>query len=104
MLGLRDKGALATCVAQPKTAVFGQERFASLSDKAAAYCFFLVRTHPFFDGNKRVGFLSGLHFLRVNGISPVFDEEETYNAIIGVAQGELDIDALRAVFHRAVES
>ena len=100
---MRDEDALATCVAQPKTAVFGHERFASLPDKAAAYCFFLVCTHPFFDGNKRVGFLSALHFLRVNGITPVFDEDEMYDAIIGVAQGELDVDALAAAFHKAVK-
>jgi death-on-curing protein len=103
MPGIRDRGALGACVAQPKTAVFGHERFATLPEKAAAYCFFIVRDHPFFDGNKRTGFLAALHFLLINGVEPVIDEDEMFDAIHAVARGQLDVEGLAAVFRRGVE-
>lgn len=103
MLGVRDRRALEACVAQPKTAVFEHERFETLAEKAAAYCFFIVRDHPFFDGNKRTGFLAALHFLLTNGVEPVIDEEEMFDAIHAVARGQLDVEGLAAVFRRGVE-
>lgn len=98
MPGLRDAAALDSCVAQPKTAVFGHERFASIYDKAAAYCFYIVRGHPFFDGNKRSGFLAALHFLRINGVSPTIDEDAMFDMIIGVAVGDVTIERLAQAF------
>ena len=102
--GLRDRDALGSCMAQPKTAVFGTERFPTPAEKAAAYCFFITRLHPFHDGNKRTGFLAGLHFLLLNGIRPAFDTEETFVAITAVARGETDIDELTRLFQEAVSS
>ena len=42
--GVRDFRALESCAAQPKTLVFGHERFRDPHEKAAAYCFFLSNT------------------------------------------------------------
>jgi len=100
MLGVRDATVLSSCVAQPKTAVFGEERFATLFDKAAAYCFFIVRLHPFFDGNKRTGLVAAITFLLDHGITPVFDENEMYDVMIRVANGQIEIDGLADVFRR----
>jgi death-on-curing protein len=101
MPGVRDEDALESCVAQPMTAVFGHERFATVYEKAAAICFYIVRTHPFFDGNKRTGLLAALHFLLSNGVDPDLDEDEVYTAITRVARGESDdIHELVAVLER----
>ena len=100
--GVRDHPALASCLAQPQMAVFGRERFPSLEAKAAAYCFFIVRNHPFVDGNKRAGFLAALHFLLVNGVVPRFDEASTHDAITAVAEGHLDVDGLTEFFRTAI--
>jgi death-on-curing protein len=102
-LGVRDLGALESCAAQPRTAVFGQERFSTLFDKAAAYCYFIVRLHPFFDGNKRTGLVAAITFLLENGIAPIFDEGEMYDAILSVANGEMDVEGLAAIFRRCTE-
>ena len=98
MPGVRDRAALASCAAQPKTAVFGTERFPTVFDKAAAYCFFIVRLHPFFDGNKRTGLVAAITFLLDNGVTPAFDEEEMYRAIDGVARGTVDLEDLVLAF------
>lgn len=97
MPGLRDPAALASCVAQPKTAVFGEERFPTVFDKAAAYCYFIVRMHPFFDGNKRTGLLAAITFLIDNGIDPRFDAEAMYGAIIRAATESSEPEDLAAV-------
>lgn len=102
MTGVRDEGALASCLAQPKTAVFGEERFPTIFDKAAAYCYFIVRMHPFFDGNKRTGLVAAITFLLDHGISPLFDENEMYDVMIRVANGQIEIDGLADVFRRTV--
>ena len=101
MPGVRDHAGLESCVAQPKTAVFGQERFPTVFDKAAAYCFFIVRLHPFFDGNKRTALLAALTFLLDNEITPIFDDDEMYEAIHAVARGEADIDDLASIFRKS---
>ena len=101
MAGIRDPAALESCVAQPKTAVFGKEPFPTVFDKAAAYCFFIVRLHPFFDGNKRTGFLAARTFLLDNGYAPIFDEDEIYELIIAVVRHEAEIEDLASLFRRA---
>ena len=104
MPGLRDATALETCVAQPKTAVFGRERFPSVYDKAAAYCFFIVRAHPFFDGNKRTGLLAAVHYLLSAGVTPLFDQDEMYGLINGIATGEVEVEQLAGAFRKADQS
>lgn len=101
--GVRDFCALESCAAQPKTLVFGHERFRDPHEKAAAYCFFLTRNHPFLDGNKRTAFLAALHFLRANGFKPAFDENEMYTAIVSVAKGEIGVEELFPIFERAIK-
>ena len=101
MAGIRDRGALASCTAQPQTAVFGVERFPTIFDKAAAYCFFIVRGHPFFDGNKRTGLMAALTFLTKHGFKWIFDKNEMYNLIIRMAAGEADLEELAVVFRDA---
>ena len=101
MLGIRDAAALQSSVAMPRMAVFGTERYAALHEKAAAYCFFIIRNHPFVDGNKRTGFLVGLHFLLQNGVRPEFDQDEAYAILSRVAAGDADFEALSGLFERA---
>jgi len=101
MPGIRDHAALESCVAQPKTAVFGKERLPSVFDKAAAYCFFIIRLHPFFDGNKRTGLLAALTFLLDSGVTPTFDENQMYETIDAVARSEGDIADLASLFREA---
>jgi death-on-curing protein len=104
MPGVRDEGALESCLAQPQTAVFGCEPFPSLHEKAAAYCYFIVRNHPFFDGNKRAGFIAALHFLLVNDVIPRFNEDRLYDTILAVAQGEAGVTELVAAFQASGSS
>jgi death-on-curing protein len=64
--GVRDEGLLESALNRPLNR-FGYER-PTLLELAADYAFRLVRNHPFFDGNKRIGFVTAVLFLELNGV------------------------------------
>jgi death-on-curing protein len=100
--GILDAAALCSSLALPKTAVFGTERFPTIIEKAAAYCYFIARNHPFVDGNKRTAFLTALHFLRKNGLTPRFDPAVTYDVLTRVAAGTGTLEELNSLFQRSL--
>jgi death-on-curing protein len=86
-LGLRDRGLLESALAMPKATFSGQLLHPTLFEQAAAYCFHLVKNHPFVDGNKRVGLAVALTFLRLNGAGIRATDDELVALIVGVAAG-----------------
>lgn len=85
--GIRDVAILESAIANPMTAVFGQELHPSIFDKAASYLYSISRNHPFLDGNKRTATACSLTFLRVNGKKPKYKIQEFENFIVEVAEG-----------------
>ena len=57
---------------------------------AVAYTAGILRNHPFFDGNKRTGFVVGILFLELNGYNFIATEEAATQAVIELAAGALD--------------
>ena len=87
--GIRDKGLLASALAQPKMTFGGKYLHKSIFEKAAAYGFHVCRNHPFVDGNKRVAFILMVLFLDRNGWEFNASEEESYSAMISLADGKM---------------
>jgi death-on-curing protein len=88
--GIRDLGALDSALAQPKATFGGVDLYPTLAEKAAALCFALVRSHPFVDGDKRVGHAAMETFLVLNGTeidAPVDDQERL---MLDLAAGRID--------------
>jgi death-on-curing family protein len=46
----------------------GKELYSSLDEKAAHLLYFIIKDHPFSDGNKRIGSFLFIYFLKLNGI------------------------------------
>ena len=88
LTGLRDEGALDAALARPQH-VHAYEAKADLARLAAAYCFGLVRDHPFNDGNKRAGFLALGLFLSLNGYQLRVDQAEAAETVLRLAAGQL---------------
>jgi death-on-curing protein len=88
MTGMRDDAALDAALARPKH-VHAYEPTADLARLAAAYCFGLVRDHPFNDGNKRAGFLALGLFLSLNGYELQVDQAEAAETVLRLAAGQL---------------
>lgn len=87
---VRDVGLLESAVHRPSAAMFGEEAYPDLLDKAAALLQSLAINHPFFDGNKRTAWLSCVTFLAINGVQLRPDMDMAERLVIAVATGEAD--------------
>lgn len=84
--GIRDKNLLYSAVDAPKAAMFGQEMYPSVYEKAAVYLYHLVCNHPFNDANKRTGYAVTMVFLEVNKVKKVFKKEDLEDLVVEVAK------------------
>ncbi|WP_369144495.1 type II toxin-antitoxin system death-on-curing family toxin [Streptomyces sp. R44] len=87
---VRDAGLLESAVHRPSAAMFGEEAYPDLLDKAAALLQSLAINHPFLDGNKRTAWLSCVTFLAMNGVQLRPDIDAAERLVIAVATGEAD--------------
>ena len=86
--GLRDGGLLDSALARPRQRfAYGKPR---LADLAAAYASGMVRNHPFVDGNKRLGFMTAVAFLELNGHRFAASEADATIQTLALAARELD--------------
>ena len=87
LAGVRDEGLLESALNRPRQMfAYGQP---SLFEMAAAYAGGIVRNHPFFDGNKRAGFVAAALFLEVNQLHFQASEEMVVLQTLGLAAGEV---------------
>lgn len=62
----REPGRLEGILAAVFQTVFGRDAYPTLEEKAAHLLYFVVKDHPFVDGNKRIGAALFLRFLDKN--------------------------------------
>ncbi len=84
--GIRDENALESALARPRNRL-AYEGGMDLSELAAAYGYALTTSHPFNDGNKRLGLLAMYVFLGLNGCEIVAEETEVVELMIAIADG-----------------
>ncbi|ARF72818.1 death-on-curing family protein [Kitasatospora albolonga] len=87
---VRDAGLLESAAHRPSAAMFGEEAYPDLIDKAAALLQSLAVNRPLFDGNKRTAWLSCVTFLAMNGVDLRPDIDAAERLVIDVATGETD--------------
>ena len=65
----------------------GKELYQSLEEKAAHLLYFIIKDHPFSDGNKRVGSFLFISFLKLNGIlnRPNGEKKINDNTLVALA-------------------
>jgi death-on-curing protein len=96
LVGIRDLEVLQSALVQPWQTFGGLELYPTLVEKAAALGFFIIRNHPFVDGNKRLGHAAMETFLILNGLeidAPLVEQERL---VLQVAAGRLDRRAFTA--------
>lgn len=69
----------------PQSGFGDTERYEGLFLKAAVYMYYLITSHCFSDGNKRVGFLAADTFLNLNGYVLKVDEDELFRFCLKIA-------------------
>jgi death-on-curing protein len=87
ILGLRDRAALESAVAQPEMTFAGDDLYPTIAEKSAALGHSLIQNHPFLDGNKRVGHAAMEVFLVLNGYEIRAPVDEQEQIILIVASG-----------------
>ncbi len=88
--GLRDRGLLESALEAAFATFAGIELYPSIEEKAARLGMSLISNHAFADGNKRIGMLIMLVFLKVNGVEMNLTDEDVVRAGLGAAAGEMD--------------
>ena len=92
--GIRDEGLLDSALGKPMNLfVYGEP---ALFDLAASYVYGLVKNHPFLDGNKRIGFVTGALFLALNGYQLIATEADAAIRTLALAAGEMTEKAYAA--------
>ena len=64
----KNQGALEGILGNVFQSVFGEDAYSSLEKKAANLLYFIVKNHPFIDGNKRCGAFAFIWFLQRNNL------------------------------------
>ncbi|MFA5576364.1 MAG: type II toxin-antitoxin system death-on-curing family toxin [Tissierellaceae bacterium] len=92
--GIRDDGLLDSALNAPFQTFDGEYIYRTIKAKAAKLGYFLVKNHPFIDGNKRIGILVMIAFLEINGIEIICTDEELITLGLGLAEGLIDDEDL----------
>ena len=103
MSGVRDEGLLESALSQPKASFFGELLHPTIHEQAAAILYHLAKNHPFLDGNKRTAYGAMETFLRLNGYNLALSNEESYNMVIQVAQGEMSKEELSLLLEQHIQ-
>jgi prophage maintenance system killer protein len=72
LFGLHKKDQLAGILGNIEQTFSGEALYFCCEEKAAHLLYFIIKDHPFSDGNKRIGTLLFLYYLRKQGISTNF--------------------------------
>ena len=87
--GIRDEKLLESALSAPFQSFDGEDLYKSIRAKATKLGFFLIKNHPFIDGNKRTGIFVMLIFLEINGIDVSYTDEDIIRIGWGLAEGSV---------------
>ena len=86
---VRDIGILEAAVARTRASVYGEDAYPDLHAKAAALLHSIVTGHALIDGNKRLGWVSGRLFYRLNGADLHVPVDAAFDLVASIADGSL---------------
>jgi len=65
--------------------IFEQDKYPNIFQKAAMLLYFFTKGHCFVDGNKRIGILSTIVFLDINGYESDMENDEGYDKTMEIS-------------------
>jgi len=87
--GIRDMRLLESAVLGCYQSFGDVDLYPSIIEKAARMAYTVCKNHPFNDGNKRVSVTSMLVILRLNGLVPLYTQQELIDLGLGIADGSI---------------
>jgi len=91
---IRDLGLLDSALARPRSSAFGFDAYETLELKASALLHSLVKNHSLLDGNKRLGWLCAVIFLRLNDRVSDLTKIDAFNFVNDIAAGSLELNEI----------
>ena len=92
--GVRDYNMLESALNVPFQTFLGEDLYPSIEQKAARLCYGLIKNHAFYNGNKSIGVLVFLTFLKINDIKVKFSDDELINIGFSIASDEMTCEEL----------
>lgn len=83
--------------------IAGHQFYSTLSQKAAAYAFNIIKKHIFVDGNKRTGMSCSFLFLELNGYDINVTDDEIENVAKRIAESNMDFQQLLTWFEARIQ-
>jgi death-on-curing protein len=87
--GIRDTTMLDASINSLFHTFDGQYLYPTIQAMAAHLAFSLIKNHPFLDGNKRIGILSMLVFMDINGLPIECTDDELVTLGLGLADSSI---------------
>lgn len=97
---VKDAGQLEGALARPRTTVFGEDAYPSLSLKAASLMHSVIKNHPMIDGNKRTSWTLMVAYLKINNYSHNMTADEGFDLTLGIAEGRYDLQQAADILER----
>lgn len=92
--GVKDRRLLDSALNLPFQTFNGEDIYKTIRAKASRLAFSIINNHAFVDGNKRIGILSMIVFLDINGIEVDCTDDELIELGLGVASGKINYEEL----------
>ena len=102
-VGFRDMGLLEGALASAYQSFGGTELYPTPLHKAVHTGYSVIMSHPFVDGNKRIGIVLMLTLLRACGVKYTLSDDDVVRIGLGVASGEMSEDALLEFMREHIE-
>ena len=83
--GTRYSGKLESCLSAAFQTYARRELYPTLVDKSAILFYFMIKNHPFMNGNKRMAIATMLTFLHINNKWLDVSNDELYHFAVWVA-------------------
>lgn len=93
-IGIRDENLLDSSLKSVFGSFGGVEFYPSKEEKGTRIAYNLITTHPFIDGNKRIGMHILCTFLQANGIRLNCSDHEIVKVGFSVADGSMGYEDL----------
>ena len=90
LAGMRDENLFESAIQSPFQTFDGEFLYPTLEKKAAHLGFSLIKNHPFIDGNKRIGIMTMLTFLEINGVTLACTDEDLIQIVLAIADGTMN--------------
>ena len=88
--GVKNEALLSSALHRPWTSLGDVEKYKTDDLKAAALLHSMIQNHPFHNGNKRTALVTCLVFYDKMGATLDAEENEYYQFILNIAQGNLN--------------